>query len=90
MSFSKNVVSEILLFSNLGVGGGLTSLTLVVQKSTVDLSGVSILEKRQQNLKLNVALIFILLLKSKALIYDSPETLYRTITTGLTLNVKLI
>ena len=70
MSFSKNVVSEILLFSNLGVGGGLTSLTLVVQKSTVDLSGVSILEKRQQNLKLNVALIFILLLKSKALLGD--------------------
>lgn len=85
MSFSKNVVSEILLFSNLGVGGGLTSLTLVVKKSTVDLSGESILEKRQQNLKLNVALIFILLLKSKALIYDSPETLYRTISTGLTL-----
>ena len=70
MSFSKNVVSEILLFSNLGVGGGLTSLTLVVKKSTVDLSGVSILEKRQQNLKLNVALIFILLLKSKALLGD--------------------
>ena len=38
-------------------------LTFVVKKSTTNLSGVSILENRRENLKLNVALV----LESKAL-----------------------
>ena len=38
-------------------------LTFVVKKSTIKLSGVSVLENRRENLKLNVALV----LESKAL-----------------------
>ena len=77
-------MSEILSFSDLdGVCPPLMEisvLTFMVKKSTVKLSGVSILENRRQNLKsiFNVVLIVVPVLKSKALIiyYMTAQKLY--------------
>ena len=42
-------------------------LTLVVKKSTMKLSAVSVLDNRRENLKLNVVFVVVLVLESKAL-----------------------
>lgn len=82
MSFSKTVMSEILSFSDLDGACPplmeISVLTFVVKKSTVKLSGVSILGYRRQNLKSNVVLIVVPVLKSKALIiyYMTAQRLY--------------
>ena len=71
-SFSENVVVaktsyqmlEILSFSDRGraqsPSTGIRRLTLVVKKSAMQLSGISILENRLESLKFNVALVVVL------------------------------
>ena len=72
MSFSENVVVaktshqmlEILSFSDRKraqpPSTEISVLTLVVKKSTMQLSGISILENRRESLKFNVALVVVL------------------------------
>ena len=55
---------EILSFSDRGRAQSpsteINVLTLVVKKSTMQLSGISILENRRESLKFNVALVVVL------------------------------
>ena len=44
-------------------------LTLVVKNSTKKISGVSILENRRENVKLNAVLVVVLVFESKALLF---------------------
>ena len=44
-------------------------LTLVVKNSTKKISGVSILENRRENVKLNAALVVVLVFESKPLLF---------------------